>query len=253
MARPDRINIRICICFLLIPTFFIYTWALSRSLSETGGVPQFFMADLYSHGTVEQVTFGYFGLCHLSTKLSESPNTCIRVAGLPKGSLSEHLKLENTDAITEDLLESGLSLTSRVLCPIFAATGLLFLCGTLAFLLLEVVFSEKEDMDKVTALTRQLRWLRTLTLTILLIVCAMGFVVVSTIAIAATGMHFEIQGSDDTWLVIVPGKTLRILQWFTLSFSGLIAVGVVDLLRAKRRPAEPTRASKAITESYSDL
>lgn len=192
------------------------------------------------------------GLCHLA-ELSESSNTCIRVAGLPKGSLSEHLKLENTDRVTEDLLESGLSLTSRVLCPIFAATGLLFLCGTLAFLLLEVVFSEKEDMDKVTVLTRHLRWIRTLTLTVLLIVCAMGFVVVSTIAIAATGMHFEIQGSDESSLVIVPGKTLRILQWFTLSFSGLIAVGVVDLLRAKRRPAESTRVIKTIGESYSDL
>jgi hypothetical protein len=188
--------------------------------------------------------------------LEKTANTCIRVAGLPKGSLSEHLLLENTDAVTEDLLESGLSLTSRVLCPIFAATGLLFLCGTLAFLLLEVVFAERDDIEKVTVLTRHLRWLRTLSLTILLIACAMGFVVVSTIAIAATGMHFEIQGSDDSSLVIVPGKTLRILQWFTFSFCALIAVGVVDLLRAKRRPAESTRVGKATvprSESYSDF
>lgn len=84
--------------------------------------------------------------------------------------------------------------------------------------------------------------------------CAMVFVVVSTIAIAATGMHFELQGGGDSSLVIVPGKTLRILQWFTFSFTALIVAGVVDLLRSKKWPAERKESGKDIplSESYSD-
>jgi hypothetical protein len=35
---------------------------LTRSLSETDGIPQFFMAELYNEGSVEDVTFGYFGM-----------------------------------------------------------------------------------------------------------------------------------------------------------------------------------------------
>ncbi|RAK94918.1 uncharacterized protein BO80DRAFT_469830 [Aspergillus ibericus CBS 121593] len=248
MGWTRNVNRQACLYFLFVPTFLLYTLALAGCLSTSPGIPNLFLVQVTAESSGSKIKVGYFGMCSVSVNSTDS-QLCSTTSGIPTKDLLERLSpLDGRSALTDDLVEFGLTLSSKILLPILAGGGVAFTLGILFFLFFQIRVKHPD------AQRGALQVLESTSLALVGISCVLCFGAAISITMAVAAMQFCDNQAEAPTYEIKAGEPLQIIQWTTFAFSILIAVGLRDIMRssgstqkapmqATKRPAQPLAAA----------
>ena len=138
------------------------------------------------------------------------------------------------------------TLQSKIFLLMPAVSGLFFFLGLVSFILVKRY--QKQSTPNANAAARQQSFKR---YTLGFVWAAVGFSLASAVGLAQaiSGMTVFSDMSEEAQIPfdIVPGTTLQALQWCTLSFIGLFALGISVMMHDAAAVKAKTKKSTAAT------
>ncbi|RAK90803.1 hypothetical protein BO79DRAFT_252986 [Aspergillus costaricaensis CBS 115574] len=239
MGWTKNVNRQACLYFLFVPTFLLYTLALAGCLSTSPGIPNIFLVQITAQDSGGKLKVGYFGMCSVFMNSTDS-QLCSTTCGISTEDLLQRLSPQDgRSAVTDNLVEFGLTLASKILLPILAGGGVAFTLGIVLFLFFQIRVKNPSVQGGA------LQLLESTSLAFVGLSCVLCFGAATSITMAVGAMRYCDNKADAPTDEIEAGKPLQIIQWMTFAFSVLIGVGLRDIMKSSSSTQKaPTQAAK---------